>query len=124
MVAERAGQTGFIHRLGGGAADAGDQDRLRFGRGLDLGGGSSREFEDGFEQTMPRITNRELGRMNADSKASRTGREIVSGESPLPAFVQVSPAGQGQWMRRDDQSLSQSVAHPSRRLRIIVHGVS
>jgi hypothetical protein len=97
-------------RLRRTAAHAGDEQRTW---AAPLAHRSSRELENGFQETNRRITNGELRSVNADGDATGPGVAVVPRERDLAAFVKPTRCGEGERVRGNDETAEKSVAKVS-----------
>ena len=92
VVSQLASQLRLRYGLAALSANAGDLDDVMAAAGF------QGEAQDRFEQSEFRIANFELGGVHTHGNASRTSGQIISGQSTLPALVQLAIAVEGEWM--------------------------
>ena len=111
MISERPRGAGLGDGLLGAPDRAGDQHE-RTGRpgGCRL----HREVEHALVETG--LADRELGRVDAHRKAARAGVEVVAGQRPLPAHVELPARVQRQRVSRDDGAGAEHREHVLRDL--------
>ena len=120
MVAKLASELGLAHRLRRATTKAGDQDRLaRFSRLFF--GCRGRQFKHGAQQTVFRLANGELCRVDSDSQPARAGRQVIACQRALAMLVQFSATPHCQRVRGDNQPVAQTIQHPTRRFRELIH---
>ena len=98
MIPELAGQLGLGDRLSGGAANPRDADQRSLVVVFAIGARQllRGEGEDGFEQAVPGIANRELRRVDPHGEAADPGRGVVPDQPALAALVEPPRGRQGQ----------------------------
>ena len=104
MVSQLLDESRFSHRLRGGAADAGDPQQGFRPVGVGPVHLFPGQLQDGSKQVVPGIADGKLGHVHTQGQTSRTGRDVIAGQGPLPPLVQLAVGSQGQGMGGDDHS--------------------
>src|SRR5687767_2025134 len=107
VVAEVAKQCGLPQRLPGLPADAPDSDERSIASAIGAVHLLPRQSTHGPQQPCGRIASRELRGVHADRETARARSGIVARQRALVALVEPPARGQGEWVRRDHESLSQ-----------------
>ena len=84
VVSQTSGQFSFGDSLGALSADARDLHDVVSAAFL------SGEGEDRLQQSDFRVANGKLGGVDSDGDSTRAGGEVIAGQCPLPALVQLA----------------------------------
>ena len=109
VIAQRAGDCRFLHRLRGPSDGACNSDQ---GPARPRIHGVRREREDGFEQ--PRVADGELGGVDTDRDTTRAGVDVIPRERPLAPPIEIPTPRQRERVRGDDRAAVQDVENLSR----------
>jgi hypothetical protein len=106
MVAEAAGDLGFLHRPRRGPGQARDQDRRL---ACPVGGGALGELQHRREQAG--LADGELRGVDTDREPAGASVEIVARQRALPARVELAAGVERERMRRDRHAPAQRGEH-------------
>src|SRR5262245_21171546 len=111
VISQISREHSLISRLPRQSADAGDFDESSAIANFPFANRLRAQSKHRFEQTYFRIAYRELRRVHSYGYAAGSRVAIVSGQSALPALIHFSVFIERERMRRDHNSLVQSISH-------------